>query len=167
MATILVVDDDPDIRNLLTDFLTSEHYMVQTAADGSDALHMVQSRAFDLALVDIWLPGMSGIELLEQLKSLAPDMPVLIITCRPAYETAVQALRSGACDYVEKPFALDNLRTTVRKTLEKHCPPTQIRVGELIIDLQARQVWRGGRSSLSRSLSSRYWSTWRGDLGRS
>jgi DNA-binding NtrC family response regulator len=80
MATILVVDDDPDIRSLLTDFLTSEDYVVQTAADGSDALHMVQSRAFDLALVDIWLPGMPGIELLEHLKDLAPEMPVVIIT---------------------------------------------------------------------------------------
>jgi two-component system OmpR family response regulator len=70
-------------------------------------------------------------------------MPVVIITCRPAYATAVQTLRSGACDYVEKPFALDALQTTVRKTLEKHCPPTQIRVGEFVVDLLARQVWRG------------------------
>jgi DNA-binding response OmpR family regulator len=143
MATILVVDDDSDIRSLLTDFLTNENHLIQTAADGSEALHMVESRPFDLALVDIWLLGMSGIELLEHLRDLAPEMPVVVITCHPAYETAVQALRSGACDYVEKPFDLKNLRTTVRKALEQHCPPEQIRVGELVVDLLAGKVRRG------------------------
>jgi DNA-binding response OmpR family regulator len=141
MATILVVDDEPDIRSLLTDLLAPEGHIVHTTANGSDALHMVQSKTFDLALVDIWLPGMSGIELLEHLKDLAPDMPVVIITCRPAYETAVQALQAGACDYVEKPFALDSLRTTMHEALERRCPSAQIQIGSLLIDLTAQRVY--------------------------
>jgi CheY-like chemotaxis protein len=80
MATILIVDDEPDIQGLLTETLTLEGHTVQTAANGLDALNKAQSRSFDLALVDIWLPGMSGIELLERLKDLVPEMPVIIIT---------------------------------------------------------------------------------------
>jgi DNA-binding NtrC family response regulator len=119
MVSILVVDDAPDVRKLLTDFLTAEGYMVHTASDGSDALQIAQGKTFDLAMVDIWMPGMSGIELLKRLKDLAPEMSVVIITCRPAFDTAVKALKGGASDYVIKPFVLDDLRMTVRKALER------------------------------------------------
>lgn len=125
MATILIVDDEQDVCVLLTDALSLDGHTVYTAVNGLDALDMVRYRHFDLALVDIWLPGLNGIELLERLKSLAPDTPVVIITCRPARETAVLALRLGACDYVQKPCALEDLRTTVRRALAGKCLSTQ------------------------------------------
>jgi len=93
MATILVVDDEPDIRELITDVLAVAGHKVQTAAHGAEALDMVRQQPFDLALVDIWLPGLNGLDLLAQLRNLVPKMPVVIITCRPAYETAMRAWR--------------------------------------------------------------------------
>ena len=76
MATILVVDDEPDIRTLLFEILTGDGHTIHMAADGGEALTEAQSCSFDLALVDIWLPKPNGIKLLNQLKRLAPEMPV-------------------------------------------------------------------------------------------
>lgn len=145
MATILVVDDEPDIRRLLTETFALEGHKVQTAANGSDALDMVRQRAFDLALVDIWLPDRNGLDLLAQLRGLAPQMPVVVITCRPAYETAMRAWRGGAYEYVEKPFAPEELQAVVRKALAQSRPPARIQVGELTLDLAAQRVWCGER----------------------
>ncbi len=143
MATVLVVDDEPDIRGLLTEILTGEGHQVQAAAQGSEALDMVRQRTFDLALVDIWLPGLNGLNLLAQFRDLAPEMPVVIITCRPAYETAMQAWRGGAYDYVEKPFVPKELLAVVRRVLTKSRSPARVQVGELTLDLAAQRVWRG------------------------
>jgi DNA-binding NarL/FixJ family response regulator len=98
------------------------------AANGLEALDEVQRRAFDLALVDIWLPDLTGLELLERLKDLAPGMQVILITCRPTRKTAVLALRLGACDYVKKPFVLRELQVAVRRALTQgHLPAIQER----------------------------------------
>ena len=93
----------------------------------SDAWHgdALQRRAFDLALVEVWLPGLNGIELLVQLRDIAPDMQEVVIIRRPTCTTAVLALRPGACDYVrvQKPLAQANLPTVVRRALAGGCLP--------------------------------------------
>lgn len=140
MAKILIVDDDRDLCTMLVDGLSLKGHILQTAADGSEALDLVRRQVFDLALIDIWMPKLNGIELLGELRDLAPEMPVVIITVRPTYETAVQALRGGAFDYVEKPFTLNALSKTIHQALAGHRPPARIQVDGLIIDLAAREV---------------------------
>jgi DNA-binding NarL/FixJ family response regulator len=125
MATILIVDDEQDVCDLLTTVLSPDGHTVHTAVSGLEVLDMVRCQHFDLALLDVWMRGLNGIELLERLKGLAPNMPVVIITGRPACETAVLALRLGAFDYLQKPFALEDLRTTVRRALAGKRLPTQ------------------------------------------
>ncbi len=123
MATILVVDDDRDICNLLTDVLEGEGYAVQAVMDGQAALSALRHQPFDLALVDILLPGLSGLDLLKRLKEQVPAMPVILITCKQDPETILQALRAGAGEYVTKPFDLAYLRAAVRQALDKACLP--------------------------------------------
>jgi len=115
MADILVIDDEPDIRQLLADVLASEGHKVQTVADGDAALDLLRRQPFDLALVDIWLPGVHGLELVHRLRELAPDLPLVLITARPALETAVLALRLGVDDYLTKPLDLKTVRATVAR----------------------------------------------------
>ena len=118
-ANILVLDDDPVVRRALTDVLTDEGYQVATAADGLEGLEKAKGQEFNLALVDIRLPDVSGLQVLQALKEMAPDVEVLIITAYPDLETAIVAVRLGAYDYVVKPFANADLLLRVRNALEK------------------------------------------------
>lgn len=122
MATILIVDDEPDIQALLFETLARDGHTLQIAADGEEALTKAQNCSFDLALVDLWLPRLHGIELLHRLRHLAPDMPVIVMTCRPERKASVLALRLGASDYVPKPFDLKALRATVARALTESDP---------------------------------------------
>lgn len=155
MALILVVDDEPDIQRLLTEILNLEGHAVHTAADGLEALHRVRRQCFDLALVDIWLPGLNGIELLNRLKHARPTLPVIIITCRPAYMTCVLALRMGACDYVEKPFNVANLRATVQRALAKENQPAEQEEHWNATQLACALPWLAGSEQICDSLSMR------------
>jgi len=115
MATILVIDDEQDICVLLTHALTPEGHKVQTVADGDAALDLLRRQPFALALVDIWLPGVHGLDLVQRLRELAPDLPLVLMTARPAIETAVLALRLGMDDYLTKPLDLKTVRATVAR----------------------------------------------------
>jgi DNA-binding response OmpR family regulator len=147
MAKILIVDDDRDLCSMLVDALSLNGHILQIAANGLEALDMIQRQVFDLALVDIWMPKLNGIELLEKLKDLAPGMPVVLITVHPTYETVVQALRGGACNYVEKPFTLGTLLETIHQALARHSPPMRIQADGLTIDLAAREVHTAHRQA--------------------
>ena len=116
---VLVVDDDPDIRGLLADALAQWGYEIVPAADGVEAVALVQHRLFDAALVDIWMPGMDGLQLLEQIKHHDPTIEVVMMTGDPMVTTAVQALKSGAYDYLVKPLNLDELQHLMSQVVEK------------------------------------------------
>ena len=118
-ANILVLDDDPIVRRALTSVLADEGYQVQTAADGAEGLEKARRQEFNLALVDIRLPDVSGMEVLQALKEMAPDVEVLIITAYPGLETAIEAVRLGAYDYVVKPFADGDLLIKIKNALKK------------------------------------------------
>lgn len=108
-GSILIVDDEQVVRESLEEWFTNEGYAVKSAASGRDALAAVTSRRFDLALLDIKMPGMDGMELQVRLKEADPDLPVIIMTGYASVETAVQALKRGAYDYVTKPVDPDEL----------------------------------------------------------
>jgi len=116
--TILVVDDEPNIVRTVSDILQDEGFEVVSAADGESALKMVEEELPDLALLDIALPGMDGLEVLRQLKEFSPGLPVVMISAYGNVENAVKATRLGAYDFIEKPPHVDKIILTVRNALE-------------------------------------------------
>jgi DNA-binding NtrC family response regulator len=118
-SNILVVDDDPLARDHLAKVLGHEGYRVSTVESGKEALEHIASETFDLALVDLRMEGMGGMELLEALRERTPDTAVVIVTAHPSLETVFEALRQGADDYIFKPCRITEVRESVRKTLER------------------------------------------------
>jgi signal transduction histidine kinase len=112
---ILVVDDEDSIRSILTKVLQDDGFVVTEADSGEAALELFKQRVFDLVISDIVMPGINGIELLERIKDLYPATEVIIITSHASLDTAVQALRCGAYDYLFKPFGDLNLISAVTK----------------------------------------------------
>src|SRR5579872_1088910 len=121
MATdILVVDDEADIRDQVAGILSDEGYAVRTAADSEAALASLRARKPSLLVLDIWMSGggMDGLELLDLVKELDADLPVIMISGHGNIETAVSAIKRGAYDFLEKPFKSDRLLLVVERALE-------------------------------------------------
>lgn len=114
---ILIVDDESLIRETLAEYLTQEGFRTTTCPSGETALEVAHSEPFDLALCDVQLPGMDGIELLQRLRRLNPEMGVLLITAYATVDNAVEAFQRGAHDYLMKPIILDEVVTKVRRFL--------------------------------------------------
>ncbi|MBO8127917.1 MAG: response regulator [Peptococcaceae bacterium] len=114
---LLVVDDQPAIRHLLKEALAVEGYEVELAANGREAVAKVQERCPDLVLLDLKMPGMSGLETLEQIHSIAPQVPVILITAYGELSNPGKAERMGVKCLIFKPFDLNKVRAVVRKVL--------------------------------------------------
>ena len=117
---VLVVDDEPDIRELVAGILSDEGYSVRTAGDSNEALAAIRARRPSLLILDIWMQGagIDGLELLDLVKELDPDMPVVMISGHGNIETAVSAIKRGAYDFLEKPFKSDRLLLLAERALE-------------------------------------------------
>src|SRR5210317_2130635 len=107
MPSILVVDDELSMREFLKILLEKEGHRVTTASDASSVLDLMQNEDFDLVLSDIRMPGMGGLSLLEKIKEINNSIPVIMITAYASPENAVVAMKSGAFDYITKPFKVD------------------------------------------------------------
>jgi two-component system nitrogen regulation response regulator NtrX len=116
-GNILVVDDERGILDQLENILRDEGFSVATAVSGEDALAAVSREIFDLILLDVWLPGMDGIEALHQLRAAGHQLPVVLISGHATAELAVRAVREGALDFLEKPLGLERVLVTVRNAL--------------------------------------------------
>ena len=116
---VLIVDDDTDIRGLLGEALSRWGYDPTLAANGREAIDLISHQIFDAALVDIWMPEMDGLQVLDEIKRHDPALEVVMMTGNPMVETAVQALKSGAYDYLIKPLNLDELAHLMQQVLEK------------------------------------------------
>ncbi len=119
MPKILVVDDEELVRETLKDFFTGKGYGVEVKKNGDEALEAMKSNIFDLALVDIKLPGMDGITLMNRIKQVSEEMPVIIITGYPDMNNILSALKGGAFDFKRKPIKLDGLLFTVDEAVRK------------------------------------------------
>jgi DNA-binding NtrC family response regulator len=117
MPHILVIDDDASVRNVLAEFLKIKGFDVSLAEDGEIGIDLIQSKKFDLYLVDLVLPGMSGIEVLKRVTALKLNLPAVVVTGFGAIETAVEAMKLGAFDYITKPFVLEELFLVVQRAL--------------------------------------------------
>src|SRR5256886_5712028 len=115
--TILVVDDEENIRHTLRGVLADEGFDVLEAPNGRRALELLEHVAPRLAIVDVWMPEVDGIELLERMRSHAPRLPIIVISGHGTIETAVRVIRLGAYDFLEKPFQLDALLQVVSRAL--------------------------------------------------
>jgi DNA-binding NtrC family response regulator len=120
MPSILIVEDEPKMRRLLELNLAEEGYTVFLAADAEAGLKSLSQEPVDLVLTDLRLPGMSGLELLQEIKRTNALIPVVVMTAYGTVETAVDAMKAGASDYVLKPFSLEEIKLIVRKELQVH-----------------------------------------------
>jgi DNA-binding NtrC family response regulator len=117
---ILVVDDETVVRESLSNWFEEDGHVVRTAEDARAALNLLKEDHWDLALVDIKMPGMDGLELQRKIYEVSPETTVIIMTAYASVDTAVQALKEGAYDYITKPFDPDHLAHLIRKTAERH-----------------------------------------------
>jgi two-component system response regulator PilR (NtrC family) len=118
-GTILVVDDEEIMREILETLLTREGYQVRLAANGLEGVELARAASFDAAIVDVMLPGLDGIGTLEELKKLDDDLPVIMITAFASVETAITAMKRGAFDYITKPFKNDEVLVVLRNAVER------------------------------------------------
>ncbi|MFQ5788957.1 MAG: response regulator [Acidobacteriota bacterium] len=122
MPQILVVDDEKEILDILTRFFTKKSYSVVTAETGEECLDILEKEKVDAVLLDIHLPGMSGLETLRRIHSTRPDLPVVMISAQDDEEVAKATLEEGAFDYVVKPLNFDYLERTVYLKLVQTLP---------------------------------------------
>ena len=128
MERILIVDDEKNYLVVLSALLSGEGYEVVTASQGAGALVMVEEEEPDLVITDMRMPGMSGLELIKQLKERAVDLPIIVMTAYGTVENAVEAMKSGAVDYITKPFENQNLLLTIERALKMRRLLTQNRL---------------------------------------
>ncbi|WPD25005.1 MAG: sigma-54 dependent transcriptional regulator [Candidatus Electrothrix scaldis] len=125
MPRILIVDDELSMRDFLKILFENEGYEVTVAADAASALDFADKEPFDIAITDIRMPGMSGLDLLAELKHRFPALPVVMITAYASPDDAVQAMRTGAFDYITKPFHVDELKKVVRTAVQRKAAAEQ------------------------------------------
>jgi DNA-binding response OmpR family regulator len=144
---VLVVEDERKLRDVLASALQSEHYEVVASGTGDEGFVRSQGEAFDLVVLDLMLPGRSGLEILQALRQRRIDTPVLLLTARDGVDDRVLGLDLGADDYLVKPFALPELLARIRALLRRGRPADVVRLktADLEIDLVARRASRGGR----------------------
>ena len=116
---ILVVDDEEIIRNLLQDTLSKTGYKTKTAKDGQEAIELIENEPFEIIITDLKMPGMNGVELLQHVQKINPDICILIITAYGTVESSVNAMKLGAYDYICKPFELEEMKVIIEKAVER------------------------------------------------
>jgi two-component system alkaline phosphatase synthesis response regulator PhoP len=146
---ILLVEDEPDLVVMLADRLRAEGYFVETEGDGEKALELLAGRAFDLVILDIMLPGKSGVEVCRELRQLGIAVPVLMLTARSQPVDKVVGLKIGADDYVTKPFEMMELLARVEALLRRaqatgHGGPVH-EFGSVRVNVRAAEVLRDGK----------------------
>ena len=144
---ILVVEDEPELNRLLTKRLKSAGYSVDSCVDGRDALDHLPGAEYDALVLDIMLPGISGLEVLRRMRSASNTTPVLLLTARDSIEDRVIGLDAGADDYLVKPFAFDELLARLRVLLRRKSGAVSdvITIADLVVDCAGRTVERAGR----------------------
>src|SRR5450432_3050502 len=143
---ILFVEDSERLRRSVSDGLRKSGFAVDTAPDGEEGLHLAKSEAYDVVVLDIMLPKLDGLSLLQRLREEGKDTHVLLLTARDTVHDRVVGLRAGADDYLVKPFAFEELvaRVETLARRQNHNKQSRIHVGDLEIDTSAKSVSRNG-----------------------
>jgi two-component system OmpR family response regulator len=144
---ILVVEDDKKIASFVVNGLKQSGYAVDHCGDGEEALFQAQSITYDGAVVDLMLPKLDGLGLIQQLRSKGVRIPILILSAKASVDDRVRGLQAGGDDYLTKPFAFSELLARVQALIRRATQtpePTRLTVGDLTLDLLSREVERGG-----------------------
>ncbi len=144
---ILVADDDRPVASFIAKGLTAEHYVVDVAGDGEEALFLAQHYDYDLLILDLNLPKLDGLSVLQQIRARKPQLGVLVLTGKIDVGDRVRGLDLGADDYLTKPFSLAELLARVRAVLRRSTRPYEavLQVEDLVLDRMHRTVTRAGR----------------------
>jgi two-component system copper resistance phosphate regulon response regulator CusR len=147
VVRVLIIEDERKLAQVLSSALQSEHYDVVVSATGEDGFYRTNAEQFDLVVLDLMLPGRSGLEILQTIRQRHIETPVLILTARDGVDDRVLGLDLGADDYMVKPFALAELLARVRALLRRGRPSDilRLKVADLELDLVSRRVARGDR----------------------
>jgi two-component system KDP operon response regulator KdpE len=146
-SRVLVVDDEPQITRVLRTVLTSQGYQVLTAAEGESALSSFAEWRPELVITDLYMPHMDGLELCKRIRAMS-NVPIIVLSVKGEERTKVEALDSGADDYVTKPFGTDELLARVRAALRRGSTEDEVEsfeVGDFRVDLGSRGVHAGGQ----------------------
>ena len=137
---LLVAEDERDLNEIILQKLKSEGYSVDACYDGAEAMDILSYTEYDAVLLDIMMPKADGYQVLEALRASGKETPVLFLTARDAIEDRVRGLDSGACDYLVKPFSLEELAARVRAALRiSHCGAHRVTRGGKLIELSAKE----------------------------
>src|ERR687897_3150735 len=141
-SDVLIVDDEADICELVSGLLQDEGYTTRTARDSDAALNEVKNRRPNLVFLDIWLQGsrLDGLQLLDSVKEIHPELPVVMISGHGNIETAVSAIKRGAYDFIEKPFKADRLVLVAQRALETYQLKREVRELKAFTPLQTGMV---------------------------
>lgn len=147
--SVLVVEDEPGIVDFVKRGLQAEGFSVQAAFDGAEGRRLALTESFDVVVLDLMLPGVSGMDILEHLREAKPELPVIVLTARGDVEDRVAGLDAGAVDYLVKPFSLAELLARMRAQLRMAAQasvsiPTSLRCGDIEMSLLTRKVRRAG-----------------------
>jgi len=139
---VLVVEDEPSLRDQLVDRLREEGYAVDAATDGEEGLYFGQEYPIDVAIVDLGLPKLSGIDVIRRLRAAERKFPILILTARARWQEKVQGLEAGADDYVVKPFHMEEVLARLRALIRRAAgvADSVIRCGDVALDTSAQEV---------------------------
>jgi two-component system, OmpR family, response regulator len=144
---VLVVEDDQKIASFVMKGLEQAGFAVDHAADGEDGLHLALNEAYDAAIIDLMLPKLDGLSLIEELRRQQITTPVIILSARRSVADRVKGLQTGSDDYLVKPFSFSELLARVQALIRRGrsaAHPTRLTVADLVMDLLAREVTRGG-----------------------
>ena len=145
---ILLVEDDTKIASFITKGLKAAGFAVDHAQDGEDGLHMALTETYDAAIIDIMLPRLDGLTLIEKVRDKKLNTPVIILSAKGSIDDRVRGLQGGSDDYLTKPFAFSELLARIQALIRRAngaSEPTRVSVNDLSMDLLTREVTRGGR----------------------
>jgi two-component system OmpR family response regulator len=145
---ILLVEDDPKIAGFVRMGLEQAGFAMDHAGNGEDGLHLALSEPYDVAIIDIMLPRLNGLELIAELRRHKKDLPVIILSAKHSVADRVKGLQTGSDDYLVKPFVFAELLARVQALIRRSsgaASPTRLEVGELVMDLLTREVFRAGK----------------------
>jgi len=144
---ILIIEDEVSLRGLVLARLTRDGYRCEATGDGGEGLYLASEYPFDVALVDLGLPNLSGIEIIRRLRAAGSRLPILVLTARGRWQDKVEGLEAGADDYLAKPFEMDELVARLRALLRRAqgASNQELQAGPVRLDRTSQRVWVGER----------------------